>query len=173
VGGNTLTSNNGTMTFTFSDTLGDVNMLVIDSSNLNPSDPTNWVFTEQTKGQDGYISRSSNTVDDVISGVTLHLHDTTDDGGEEITLTRDIQSVREKLNSMITAYNAAVSFTKEKTGYNDELKTAGVLMADYVVSTIRSQILTPIIAQTSGFVEDIDSFLMPGEIGFKLDKDAY
>jgi flagellar hook-associated protein 2 len=172
VGGNTLTSNNGTMTFTFSDTLGDVNMLVIDSSNLNPSDPTNWVFTEQTKGQDGYISRSSNTVDDVISGVTLHLHDTTDDGGEEITLTRDIQSVREKLNSMITAYNAAVSFIKEKTGYNDELKTAGVLMADYVVSTIRSQILTPIIAQTSGFVEDIDSFLMPGEIGFKLDKDG-
>lgn len=172
VGGDTLASNNGTMTFTFSNTLGDVNMLVIDSSNLNPSDPTNYVFTEQTKGQDGYISRSSNTVDDVISGVTLHLHNTTDADGEEITLTRDIQSVKGKLSSLVSAYNAAISLIKEKTGYNTELKTAGVLMGDYVVSTIRSQILTPIITQTSGFIEDIDSFLMPGDIGFKLDKDG-
>ncbi len=172
VGGDDLTVNNGTMTFTFSDTLGDVNMLVFDSSGLNPSDPTNYVFTEQTKGQDGYISRSSNTVDDVISGVTLHLHDATDANGEEITLTRDIQSVKEKLSSMVTAYNAAVSYIKERTGYNEELKTAGVLMGDYVVSTIRSQLLTPIITPTSGFVVDIDSFLMPGEIGLELDKNG-
>lgn len=172
VGGDRLTANNGTMTFTFLDTAGDVNMLVIDSSNLTPSDPANYVFTEQTKGQDGHISRSSNTIDDVISGVTLHLHDTTDAGGEEITLTRDIQSVKTKLNAMVNAYNTAVTYIKEKTGYNEELKTAGVLMGDYVVSTIRSQILTPIIAQTNGFVVDIDSFLMPGEIGFELDKNG-
>ena len=172
VGGDQLSTNNGTMTFLFSDTLGDVNMLVIDSSNLNPSDPTNWVFTEQTKGQDGYISRSSNTVDDVISGVTLHLHDTTDASGEDITLTRDIQSVKTKLSAMVTAYNAAVSFIKEKTGYNNELKTAGVLMGDYVISTIRTQIRTPIIAPTSGFIEDIDSFLIPAHIGLEIDKDG-
>jgi len=172
VDGDTLTANNGTMTFTFADSAGDVNMLVIDSSNLTPSDPTNYVITEQTKGQDGYISRSSNTVDDVISGVTLHLHDTTDAGGEEITLTRDIQSVKTKLNAMVNAYNTAVTYIKEKTGYNKELKTAGVLMGDYVVSTIRSQILTPLIATTSGFIEDIDSFLMPAQIGLELDKDG-
>jgi flagellar hook-associated protein 2 len=172
VGGDQLTGNNGTMTFTFSSTLGDVNMLVIDSSNLTPSDPSNWVMTEQTKGQDGYISRSSNTVDDVISGVTLHLHDTTDVGGEEITLTRDIQSVKTKLSAMVNAYNTAVTYIKEQTGYNEELKTAGVLMGDYVVSTIRSEIRTPLIAPTNGFVEDIDSFLIPGHIGFKLDKEG-
>ncbi|MHC4692173.1 MAG: flagellar filament capping protein FliD, partial [Planctomycetota bacterium] len=172
VGGDDLTLNNGTMTFTFSDALGDVNMLVIDSSNLNPLDPANWVFTEQTKGQDGYISRSSNTVDDVISGVTLHLHDTTDAGGEEITLTRDIQSVKTKLNAMVTAYNAVVTYIKERTGYNEETNTAGVLMGDYVVSTIKSEIRTPVIAPTSGFVADIDSFLMPAHIGFELDRNG-
>ncbi len=172
VGGDQLTLNNGTMTFTFSDALGDVNMLVIDSSNLNPLDPANWVFTEQTKGQDGYISRSSNTVDDVISGVTLHLHDTTDAGGEEITLTRDIQSVKTKLTAMVNAYNAAVTYIKERTGYNEETNTAGVLMGDYVVSTIRSEIRMPLIAPTSGFVTDIDSFLMPAHIGFELDRNG-
>ena len=45
-------------------------------------------------------------------------------------------------------------------------------MADYTVTTIRSQILTPLIAKTSGFIEDIDSFLMPGQIGLELDRDG-
>ena len=126
---------------------------------------------------DGYpsgewISRSSNTIDDVISGVTLHLHDTTDAAGEQITLTRNIQSVKDKLTSMVEAYNLAVVYIQEKTGFNNVLQTGGILMGDYVVSTIRSQIRTPLIAQTSGFIEDIDNFLMPGQIGLELDKDG-
>ena len=140
-------------------------------------------FTETQSAQDsqirvdGYpsgawISRSSNTIDDVISGVTLHLHDTTDEAGEEITLTRDIQSVKNKLTSMVNTYNLAAAYIQEKTGFNNALKTAGVLMGDYVVSTIRSQIRTPLIAQTSGFIEDIDNFLIPGQIGLELDKDG-
>ncbi|HUS71979.1 MAG TPA: flagellar filament capping protein FliD [Sedimentisphaerales bacterium] len=172
VGGDELTANNGTMTFEFTNIPGDVNMLVIDSSSLTPSDPSNWVFTEEEKGQDGYINRSSNTVDDVISGVTLHLHDTTEAGGEEITLTRNIKSVTAKINSMITAYNAVVVYLQEKTGYNDELKTAGVLMGDYIVSTIRNNIRTPIISQTSGFIEDIDTFLLPLHLGLEIDRDG-
>jgi len=140
-------------------------------------------FTETQSAQDsqirvdGYpsgawINRSSNTIDDVISGVTLHLHDTTDAAGEEITLTRDIQSVKDKLNSMIDAYNLAAVHIQEKTGYNSALKTAGVLMGDYIVSTIRSQIRTPLITQTSGFIVDIDNFLTPAQIGLELDKDG-
>jgi len=123
---------------------------------------------------DGYpagawISRSSNTVDDVIHGVTLHLHDT---GTVEVNLTRDIESVKDKLNSMVDAYNLAVHYIKENTGYDETTETAGVLMADYVVSAIRSQLNMPLVDQTSGFVEDIDTFLMPGQIGLELDRDG-
>lgn len=126
---------------------------------------------------DGYppgawISRSSNTVDDVIYGVALHLHDTTDANGEELTLTRDIQSVKDKLTKMVNAYNFAVEYIKEKTGYNDVLKTAGLLMGDYVVSTIQQQIRTPLITRTNGFIEDIDAFLTPGHLGFELDREG-
>lgn len=123
-------------------------------------------------GAENWITRSSNTIDDVIHGVTLHLHDTTDANGEEITLTRDIESVREKLNSMIDAYNAAITYIKEKTGYNDVLMTAGVLMGDYVVSSIKNQLVNPFITQTSGFIEDVDTHLMPGQIGLQLDRDG-
>ncbi len=126
---------------------------------------------------DGYppsawISRSSNTIDDVIRGVTLHLHDTTDVGGEEITLTRDINSVKEKLNSMVNAYNLAVNYIKEKTGYDDVSKTAGVLIGDYIIHNIMSQLRAPLITRTSGFIVDIDTFLTPAQIGLELDREG-
>jgi flagellar hook-associated protein 2 len=146
---------------------------------FEPSDFTHTQTAQDSEIKvDGYppdlewISRSSNTIDDVLYGVTLHLHDVTDDMGEELTLTRDVQSVKEKLSAMVTAYNSAVAYIKQKTGYNDVLKTSGILMGDYVVSTIRNQLFTPLIAQTSGFVTDVDSFLMPGQIGLQLAGDG-
>ena len=136
------------MTFTFASVLGDVDLIMIDTSSLT-NGPITGSISETIKGSDGYINRSSNTVDNVIYGVALHLHDTTDANGEQITLTRDIQSVKTKLNAMITAYNSAVFFIQEKTGYNDDLKTAGVLMGDSIVPLIRSQLRTPLITQAS------------------------
>ncbi len=162
----------GDTTFTFRQELGNAIQITIDASNLNPGDDTDYVMSTQTEGDIGWISRSSNTIDDVIHGVTLHLHDTTDSNGEEITLTRDIESVKEKLNSMVKAYNSAITYIKEKTGYNDVLKTAGILMGDYVVSMIHNLLRTPLIAQTSGFIEDVDPLLMPAQIGLELDEDG-
>ena len=163
---------NGT-TFTFASSLGNVDLLMIDSSLKDAGEADITASISETEiGSDGYISRSSNTVDDVIYGVALHLHDVTDVNGEEITLTRDIQTVKSKINSMITAYNSTVVYLKEKTGYNNELKTAGVLMGDYIVSTMRNKIRTPLIAQTSGFLEDIDTFLIPAQIGLEIDRDG-
>jgi flagellar hook-associated protein 2 len=116
-----------------------------------------------------WFSRSSNTVDDVIHGVTLHLHDT---GTVQVNLTRNIESVKGEVQSLVDAYNAVVGYIQEKTGYDSAKKVAGVLMGDYVVSTIKSQLFTPLIAQTSGFVKDIDAFLMPAQIGLQLDRNG-
>jgi len=139
-------------------------------------------FTETQSAQDsqirvdGYptgagewITRSSNTIDNVIQGVTLHLHDT---GTVQTNLTRDIKSVKEKLDAMVTAYNEAVAFLREKIGYNEALKTAGLLMTDSTVSGIGNDLRMPLVRQTSGFVIDADSFLMPGQIGLELDRDG-
>lgn len=147
----------------------------------NDFEPADFAETQSAQDSeiriDGYppgawISRSSNTIDDVIHGVTLHLHDTTDVNGEKITLTRDIDSVKEKLNSMINAYNLAVNYIKEKTGYDDVSKTAGVLIGDYIINNIMSQLREPLITRTSGFIVDIDTFLTPAQIGLELDGDG-
>jgi len=159
-------------TFTFASSLGNVDLLMINSSLTIGGSPVTASISETTPGSDGYISRSSNTVGDVVSGVTLHLHNTTDANGEEVTLTRDVQSVKGKLDKMIIAYNAAVSHIKETTGYNEITQVGGILMGDYVVSTIQYQFRGPLIEQAAGFLEDVDTFLTPPNIGLKLDKDG-
>ncbi len=159
-------------TFTFANSLGNVDLLMINSSLTNGGSPLTASISETTPGSDSYISRSSNTVDDVISGVTLHLHDTTSANGEDITLTRDVQSVKDKLDAMVIAYNAAISHIKETTGYNEITQVGGILMGDYVVSTIQYQFRGPLIEQAAGFLEDVDSFLTPLNIGLEFDKDG-
>jgi flagellar hook-associated protein 2 len=163
----------GYIEFTFLSTAGDVDMIAFTpGTGLVPSARSNYAMTEQTKGTDGYISRSSNTVDDVIYGVALHLHDVTTGSGEQITLTRDIDTVKERLNSMISAYNLAVNYIKDKTEYDAEAETAGVLIGDYLVTNMRSRLRDPLISRTSGFIVDIDTFLTPGQIGIELDSDG-
>ena len=160
---------NGDMIFTFRNTTGDVSMISIDSGNLTPS--SGYTISETTKGDSTncWIRRSSNTIDDVVHGVTLHLHDA---GTVQVNLTRDIDSVKEKLTRFIDAYNAVVSFIDEKTGYSSVTESAGILIGDYAVSTIKSQLRNPLYVQTNGFLRDIDTFLTPAQIGFELDRNG-
>lgn len=162
----------GDMTFTFSDSMGNVPMILIDSSGLNRT----FVVTETTKGQDDWIARSANTVDDVIGGVTLRLYDTTEDGSGgynsiEVTMTRDTETLKEKIDSMITAYNTVVMFIKDKTAYDEEKKESGILAGDYNITTILSRIKTVFTSAARGFTID-DPFTMPGDIGIDLDADG-
>ncbi len=120
-------------------------------------------------GADEWITRSSNTVDDIIHGVTLHLHDT---GTVQVDLTRDTQSVRNKLNSIISAYNAAIALYQEKTGYNATTKTAGVLMGDLTTSDMTDDLRLPLLERAAGFTAGVDSFTLPSDIGLKLDGDG-
>jgi flagellar capping protein FliD len=136
-------------------------------------------FTETQSAQDaevkvdGYpteegqwITRSTNTIDDVIPGVTLHLQDT---GTVKVTLTRNVSMVKAKLNAVVAAYNATVAAIDAQTGYDQDKKVAGVLMGDSSVSITASNLLMPFIQQTRGFVTTVDSFHMPGQIGLELD----
>ncbi len=172
VGGTDL--NNG-LTFTFRDTTGNVNLITIDTSGLETTGTH--AISETTGGHDGWISRSGNTIDDVISGVTLNMHDTTyntvtetyDD--VEVTLTRDTEALKEKMDEMITAYNEIVTFLQEKADYDPETKTAPILYGDYSITTIRNQLKNPFILAAGGFTSD-DSFAMPRNIGLTINSDG-
>ncbi len=120
-------------------------------------------------GAGEWITRSSNTIDDVIPGVTLHLYD---EGTAQVSLTRDLNSVKSKLSAIVSAYNAAMALYGEKTGYDQETHTAGELMGDSTVSSAVDDLRLLLIQQARGFLSGVDRFTMPGHLGLELDKDG-
>lgn len=126
--------------------------------------------------EERWISRSTNTIDDVISGVTLNLQGITAnaEGGYdkvEVNLTRDTESLKSKIQAMIDAYNTVAMYFDEKTKYNAETKTSGILSNEFGLTSIRSLIRAPFISNATGFTGS-DSFVNPKDIGLTLDADG-
>lgn len=163
----------GTLKFKFADTLGDVSSMLIDTSELSGA-PT-LAVTEQTKGVDAYISRSSNTVSDVVGGITFYLHGVTGQStsdtatSQQITLTRDTDALTTKLDALVTAYNTVASFIADNTGYDNTNKKAGVLMGDYTVDTVQNQLYTSLVCNAKGFLSTIDKYISPSQLGLSVD----
>jgi flagellar capping protein FliD len=163
------------ITFTFTDTAGNVPLIVLKDSGLSGAHSIS-ESSGYTPGQLDWIKRSTNAVSDVISGVTISLHDdtynsvTTDYDSVDLTLTRDTEALKEKLNEMVSAYNEIVTFLQEKADYDPETKTAPVLYGDYSITTTRSQLKNPFILAAGGFTSQ-DSFTMPKDIGLTINND--
>jgi flagellar capping protein FliD len=129
-------------------------------------------------GTDDWISRSSNTVDDVIEGVTLHLNGTTENATTpgtydtiEVNLTRDTEQLVEKITAMIESYNEVIEFINEKSSYNEEEKKSGILSSEYSLTNIRSLIKNPLVTNATGFTSS-DSFMNPSDIGIEVDAEG-
>jgi flagellar hook-associated protein 2 len=123
-------------------------------------------------GTDSYLARSSNTIDDVIPGVTLHLHAPTAAGSDvQVNLTRTTDDLKTRLNALVTAYNTVMGTIGTQTGYDTTTKTAGPLMGDYAVSSISNAVRSPLSDIAAGFSAS-DTFNMPSQLGFSIDKDG-
>ena len=160
----------GDVTFTFSDTLGDVSMILVDDSALTGSGPPDVGVTETVKGVDTWMSRNGNSVTDALTGVTLNLHDVTEtDEPIEITVSRNKQAISGKIGSMMKAYNELTSLLAETTEYNDETKKMGILSTNLGVSFVKANVRNPFFGIASGFDDETDSFLQASDIGLTVD----
>jgi flagellar hook-associated protein 2 len=119
-----------------------------------------------------WIERSSNTVDDVIQGVTLHLGATTPDADQplRLSLTRDTAGLKTKLQTFVANYNNVVTYAQQQTAYDQTTKTAGVLMGEYAVTNILYQLRAPLSDPATGFQDGKDAFTLGGQIGLSLDR---
>ena len=125
---------------------------------------------ETTKGNDGWLDRNSNSITDALTGITLNLHDVTEVSDPiEITINRNTAYVRQKIQTMVTAYNALITELKSKTEYDAETKKMGILSNDIAVSFIKTQARDPFIGIVDGFVDTIDSFVQAFDIGISID----
>lgn len=118
------------------------------------------------------IKRSSNTVTDVIKGVTLTL---TKAGSlaspvtAQLTVSRDTASIQTAIGSFVTAYNAAVKQLKGSSAYDVENQTASVLTGDSTVRSLLTQLSSLAHASVSGLSGGISRL---SDIGITVQKDG-
>ncbi len=80
------------------------------------------------------ISRATNTVNDVVSGVTFNLLQPTGVGGKvSLTLASDPTQLSNSISSFVTAYNAMAASVQQQVGPN-----AGLLTGDFAVREVQN-----------------------------------
>lgn len=112
------------------------------------------------------ITRSSNTVSDVIEGLTLSL---TLAGTTSVTVSKNTAATTTAINAFVKAYNDAVKQLQSSSAYNAATKTASILTGDSTVRGIRATLLGLVQTSVSGVGENIDTL---SGIGIALQTDG-
>jgi len=98
------------------------------------------------------ITRSSNKIEDVLTGVTITLKkaQSADDEPETLTVSQDVSTIREQLNNFIQDYNDAITYLKEKTGIDSSTRERGVLSGRYTYQNLKIRMRTIVSQKVSG-----------------------
>lgn len=86
------------------------------------------------------LTSSSNTISDVMDGVTLTLIGKTSSTSTTLKIAEDDTTVKSTINSFISAYNSLASQLKTLTAYDSSTETAGTLQGDSTTLSIQRQL---------------------------------
>jgi flagellar hook-associated protein 2 len=91
------------------------------------------------------VTSSSNTVTDVIPGVTLTLTATNTDKPVELSITQNDTAISEKVSTLVQDINTALTFIKDQNTYVSG--SSKPLMGDINLSTVRQTISTAVFSE--------------------------
>ena len=109
------------------------------------------------------LDRSSNTITDAISGVTLNLQGTDATETVSITVNQDPSAVKEGIQALVAAYNEVLTFVNERTVFNVETQERGLFVGETIPRTVLDQLRRALSDQVSG----LSTITTAGEIGFQ------
>lgn len=121
------------------------------------------------------IQRDTNTIDDVIEGVTITLkdvHPALDPGpgfeSDTLTVSRNTSAVVSKINSFVSAYNQVLDLFESYQGYDPDTEVAGVLLGDATTNSIRNSLDNRVTDTVSG----VESFGRLSDLGIVLNSEG-
>ena len=130
--------------------------------------PAGYAASDANLTVDGITySRKSNSVSDIVPGVTFTLKGTTN-SATSISLDRDTTDLKTRLNTLVTAYNDFNSIVSETTNPKSTLSTYGAtLVGDSTVKMIRQQIRSLLFSTSSTPGKSISSL---SQVGYSIDQ---
>jgi flagellar hook-associated protein 2 len=115
------------------------------------------------------FQRSSNTMTDAITGVTLTLNKkTTGSDTVSVNVSRDVTAVQTGIKNLATAYNDVVTFINERNTYDVASKEGGIFFNEPTIRTVLSQVRTAL----SSVVPGLTTYASVGDVGFKTERDG-
>ena len=97
------------------------------------------------------ITKTSNTISDVIPGVTLNLVKA---GTTTVSVSNDSSAVTSKLNNFVNGYNDAIGLINKYSSYDSTTKVAGVLAGDSTVRSLKTGLQSLISSPLAGVTAD-------------------
>lgn len=114
------------------------------------------------------VSKPTNSVTDVLGGVTLNLL-TTNTTPTTVTIARDTAAVSTAVNDFVKAYNDIVKNFADATAYNASTKQAAILNGESTVRSMQSQVRA---VMSSSIAGGASAFSRLSEIGVTIQKDG-
>ncbi|GAB5495767.1 MAG: flagellar filament capping protein FliD [Phycisphaerales bacterium] len=93
------------------------------------------------------VSSSTNSLDELVQGVTIDLNGTSEDP-VTLNISRDLTAIEERVNTFVSAFNTLIERIDNQTRYDDETEARGPLLGDSLALTMRQQLFSVI--QTVG-----------------------
>ncbi len=121
---------------------------------------------------DGYpsadwIERSSNTLTDLVPGLTINLQDV---GTTNLSLTRRTTNITQGLQNVVDVYNGLKHAIENYTGYDEETGKSGILQGDTTLNSLLNQVRQQLVGSVDGFVDGQDSFTLMSQLGLSVDR---
>jgi flagellar hook-associated protein 2 len=122
-----------------------------------------------------WVQRTSNTISDAITGVTLNLKSTSA-SPVTVTIADDTDAEKTKIEDMVTSYNNVIAYLKEQTKYDSDTKAAGILFGNYAAQIVKSKLNDIASGNGLGFangtsVNKSDTYVNLAQIGIAVDYD--
>ncbi|MCF7802885.1 MAG: flagellar filament capping protein FliD [Candidatus Marinimicrobia bacterium] len=126
--------------------------------------------TDASLNVDGVtITRSDNTITDVIEGVTLDLLSADSGTSMDLSIGRDTEAITKEVNKFISNYNKVMGTISQQFSYSEEDGTGGMLFGDGTLRSVQSDVRNIIIQQVENVAEDFSTF---GMVGINLDNEG-
>ena len=108
------------------------------------------------------MSRSSNTITDALSGVTLSLKQADPTVTVNMSIGVDQTALRNNVQSFVDAYNSIQSLIAEQYKFDPNTGVGGVLSGDPLLSNIQTSLASSLLQSVPGLATDRNSLVMIG-----------
>ena len=128
-----------------------------------------YVNTNPATNPGDFITRSSNNISDIISGVTLKLSAADNTKPTTLTISGDSTVLKENIQEFVTQYNEVMDYLNAHFTYDEEKERAGVLSGESVALKIKQDLLTLATGKTEG-VSGRDKYNSFAVIGLEINQ---